>query len=1062
MRMFPARIPAARVRVAARAAAPILSILYALTAAALPAAAQQNGVAAGTPAATHRGAVATRPATAPGRAAGAAGPSSPQAADTAYTRMIGEYTTDPHFLPSSVESLPVDPGLPSPLEHFGTIVGAPGVMHHADEVYGYFRALAKASPRVSVEKVGTTEEGRDIDLVVIADEQTMQHLDRYRTDLARLADPRGMSDAEAERVLADAKPIYYLNAGLHSPEMGSPEMVMELAYRLAGSDAPAVKNIRDHVITLINPVSEPDGRDRQVDWYLHYTKGRKEFDDGFPRSSPYWGHYVVHDNNRDGLQISQDLTKAIFSIYYRWHPLVMHDLHESVPLLYISTGTGPYNVDNDPILISEWQTMANNDIGSLAAQGLPGVWTWGFFDGWWPGYAIWVANNHNSVGRFFETFGNAGADTYVRKLDDERFAGEPATARTWYRPWPPTKKVRWSARDNINYMEAGVLSSLTYAADNSSKMLHDFWQIGVNSLKRGREETPHAFVIPGFNRQRDPKMVAYLVNQLLRQKIEVQQRMSGDSAGDFVVLLDQPYRDLAVNLLTKQHYPPTAQYPPYDDIAWTLGYLYGVDVNAVDDTAAFHWPGLRPVTDTVAAADSVAGAGSPAYVMKYTAQAEVLPALYWLKDHVSKARAYAAERPFTAAGDSFPAGSLILEKVPAAAAETLARAHALPLRGVAAAPDVARHPLDLPRVAIYHTWYSTQDEGWARFTFEQLGIPYTSIDKDDLRKGKLRDRFDVILVPNINGPSATMVHGIDTKWGPLAFQKTKATPALGTPASTPDMTGGPGFEGMDRLQQFVEDGGTLVTLANATRLVSETGLARPLRPHAAGRLFHPGSIVRAKAAHGENPILYGYPEKTTIFRGNAPLFAVSDRDSAMVVLEYGTKTKKPEKEGPMLGMPETSSKATKAPAPSGAAEAAGGAQAPGSAKPAGAQPPGGAKPGAAAGGAKPATAPDRGEPGAPRAAAPAAAGEDEGGNGAGDYVVSGMVRNADEIIGEGAIFDVPVGKGRVVAFTFDPLHRFLNHHEFPMVWNTLMNWNDLPEPTGEAAEPVSAGGGARP
>ncbi|HPI81084.1 MAG TPA: M14 family zinc carboxypeptidase, partial [Cyclobacteriaceae bacterium] len=337
-----------------------------------------------------------------------------QQIDEQYNGKIREYTTDPQFLPSIVLDLPDDPNIPSPLEHFGQIIGAPGVMHHTSEIYAYYEALAKASPLIKVEQIGTTEEGRPIKLVVIGSETSMGRLTHYQQQLARLSDPRKVSSAEAVEIIKDSKPVYYLNGGLHSTEMGSPEMLMELAYRLVAGHSDYIKNILDNVIVLINPASEPDGRDKQVDWYYRYTKSRKEYDDGFPRSTPYWGKYVFHDNNRDGIQVSQALSKAIFKVYYKWHPSVMLDLHESVPLLYISTGTGPYNDYMDPITIGEWQTMANNEITSMAAQGLPGTFTWAFFDGWWPGYAMWVANNHNSIERFYETFGNAGANTYLR------------------------------------------------------------------------------------------------------------------------------------------------------------------------------------------------------------------------------------------------------------------------------------------------------------------------------------------------------------------------------------------------------------------------------------------------------------------------------------------------------------------------------------------------------------------------------------------------------------------------------------------------------------------------
>src|SRR5690606_297043 len=174
--------------------------------------------------------------------------------DEAYGRLIRAYPTDSPFLSTTVPTLPDHPTVPSPKDHFGVISGAPGVMHTTDELYGYYRALAAATPRVRVETIGTTEEGREILLVIVADEQTMQRLDHYRAQLARLADPRALPATEVDAVIADAKPIDMLHGGPHSPEMGPPEMLPELAYRLAVSDDPDVERIRNEVITIINPV----------------------------------------------------------------------------------------------------------------------------------------------------------------------------------------------------------------------------------------------------------------------------------------------------------------------------------------------------------------------------------------------------------------------------------------------------------------------------------------------------------------------------------------------------------------------------------------------------------------------------------------------------------------------------------------------------------------------------------------------------------------------------------------------------------------------------------------
>jgi hypothetical protein len=900
-----------------------------------------------------------------------------QQIDEEYNKKIKEYTTDPQFLPASVLDLPDDPNVPSPRKHFGQIIGTPGVMHRTADIYAYYEVLAKASPYLKVEKLGTTEEGRDIKLVIIGNDESMKRVDHYKQQIGKLSDPRKTSKAESEKIIADSKPIYYLNGGLHSTEMGSPEMLMELAYRLITSQREDVKNILDNVIVLINPASEPDGRDKQVDWYNRYTKGRKEYDDGFPRGTPYWGKYVFHDNNRDGIQVSQELSKAIFKMYYEWYPTVMLDLHESVPLLYISTGTGPYNDYMDPITISEWQVMANHDISTLAAQGLPGTFTWAFFDGWWPGYAMWVANNHNSIGRFYETFGNAGADTYLRDLSKQKYAGDPATSREWYRPAPPTELVNWSSRNNTNYMQAGVLASLTYAADNGKMLLRNFYQKGVNAVEKGKNDSPKAFVIA--KEQRDPAMVAYLVNQLRVQGIEIHETKPGTKQGEYVILMDQPYRNLAITLLTKQNYPKEAKFPPYDDIAWTLGLTYGVDVKE-EEELKFSASDLKMVTADVKYIGEVEGNGST-YVLNYKAQNTVLPAMYWAKAQNKKSTVSVLDEQQIIGGDTLGAGSVIFKGITKDQASKIGTDYELDLKAMASAPGGKQHEVALPRVAIYHSWFSTQDEGWSRFTFEQRGIPYTSIDKDDLKAGDLNKKFDVILVPRMRGQASDFIHGVDSKWGPMPFTKTAEFPSHGTPDATNDMTGGPGLDGMNNLKLFVDNGGVVVTLDNSTRMVAETGIARELEPYNAQGLFHPGSIVTVKARKPNNPVLYGYPETFHVFKGNGPLYQVDKINRDMMLMQYGTKPLKDEipYTGPVMGMPDRKVEKEKK---------------------------------------------EEGKKDAP-------------------YVLSGMVRNEQTIIGHGGIFNVPQGAGRVIAFTFDPLHRYMNHHDAPMVWNILINWNHI-------------------
>src|SRR5262249_51008687 len=220
-----------------------------------------------------------------------------QPIDEEYTKKIKEYTTEPFFLSPLVDYMPAAKGVPTPKATLGDIAGAPGKLPYSKEVYEYLRLLEKSTPRVKVYKIGETEEGREMIAVAVASEQLMAKLDANKADLAKLADPRtiNMDDSVADEIAKRAAPVYYITGTIHSTEAGAPTALMELAYRIAVDDSPYVRNIRDHVITLITPIVEVDGRDRVVDIYEY----RKKHPNDVVRDALYWGHYVRHDNNRD-------------------------------------------------------------------------------------------------------------------------------------------------------------------------------------------------------------------------------------------------------------------------------------------------------------------------------------------------------------------------------------------------------------------------------------------------------------------------------------------------------------------------------------------------------------------------------------------------------------------------------------------------------------------------------------------------------------------------------------------------------------------------------------------
>ncbi len=299
-----------------------------------------------------------------------------QPIDEAYSAKIKEYTTSPEFLSPLVATLPASKTVPTPEKVLGEVAGAPNMLPYAEDVYRYFRMLEKSTPRVKVYSIGKTEEGREMIAAAIGDEALLKGQAENDARLAKLGDPRtiGMDDSAARELVTKSYPVYYITGTIHSPETGAPTALMELAYRLAVDDSPYIRYIRSHMIVLITPVVEVDGRDRMVDVYRwHRANPGKDY----PRLL-YWGHYVAHDNNRDAMGMTLDLTKNVLNTYVGWHAQVLHDLHESVPFLYDNTvGDGPYNAWIDPTLADEWAELGVEQRGADADAGdAGGVYAW--------------------------------------------------------------------------------------------------------------------------------------------------------------------------------------------------------------------------------------------------------------------------------------------------------------------------------------------------------------------------------------------------------------------------------------------------------------------------------------------------------------------------------------------------------------------------------------------------------------------------------------------------------------------------------------------------------------
>lgn len=914
-----------------------------------------------------------------------------QKQDPTFDQSIKDWLANSKHSSPLVDHLPLVPGIPTPRDVLGYHVGAPRILTYYDKQLAYYRALEKATPRVKVETIGRSDEGRELVVVWISSDANMQQVAQNRANLKRIADPRGMTEAQVKTLLAQTKPHYHLMGGLHSGETGPSETLMELAYRLAAETSPIINQIREQLYVSITPAADADGRDRNVDWFLRNlamsqpTTTAQAPSAAAPNDTtrrapaappafgggqvPYWGKYVYHDNNRD-INIKLVQMRAIIDWYFTAYPPIMHDLHEAQPLLYTYTGGPPQNPNLDPILFAELPWFGNWEMAQMTKWGMPGVYTHAFMDGWSPGYLGSVAYNHNGLMKMYET--QSGRDLDSAAMANARrgmATGAPAAGggfggragaiptgrggaqdREWYRGNPIgfNDIATFTRRSNANYMQTGVISALQLASMFPQTVLENFYIKTRNSIEEGKGKAPYGFVIPV---QRDMTRVVEMVNLLRVQRIEIGQATAPVKVGNitypvgsYVIKRDQPYGRLAKNLLERQQYPD-ARLNTYDDSGWSMGFAMGVDVVEVGDSSILK----TPVTNIEKALlkGTLTGSTGNTIAVAHLGSNSMVTFRYLLRAVPMKV----AEQRFAAGDTTYPAGSFVIDAKHAKSVRPLIDSLGLTATYLASTPTVRLHDADVPRVAIYSQWSGTQNLGWYRLTFDEFKIPFTLIYKERVQQGNLRKDFDVILMAEQNLSKATVMQAPAARAVP--YKKDPTYPFLGMYGETENITGGFGQKGVDAFASFLDQGGTLIAIGESARLPIEFGWARTVDKVTVPGLTAQRPLVEATITRPEHPVFYGYGAATIPVKyvGGTP-FKVGIADEGNVLARY-------------------------------------------------------------VGGDK--------------------------------AVVSGLMTGADSLRSRPFAVDVPQavnGRGRVILFANNPIYRWQNHGEFNMVFNSLMNWND--------------------
>jgi hypothetical protein len=757
--------------------------------------------------------------------------------------------------------------VPSPETALGFVPGAERRLPTWPQVVGYFRSLDAASARVETRTVGTTTEGRDFLVAVISSEANMARIEEIRRDNLALADPRQLSDDQAQALLRRGKVVVALCHGIHSTEVASPLTAMVTAHLLASSDSPELRQVLDETVVLLVPSQNPDGTQRLAEWYGR-TLGTP-----FEGVSPpfLYQKYTGHDNNRDWYMFTQQETRlSVEHVHDRWRPQIVHDLHQMGSRgarIFVPPYIDPYEPNVDPALVSAIGALGTHVAARLTGAGRSGVLVAGLFDAWTPSRAY--PHTHGGVRILSET-ASARLATPVEVRPEELAAGSGHDARraSWNFPLP-WEGGRWSLRDIVDYQLDANRAILDHAARNRSFWLGTFLSV----LRRASERTtPFAFVLP--EAQRDPLATARLLSVLRRGGAEVAEALrpfeaDGRSfgAGSHVVSMQQPVSAFAKTLLERQQYPDLRQYPggpplrPYDVTAHTLPLLMGVEAHAVARPFAAD---LRPVADVDIAPRAGLVEGRGRFLALGHGTGELIGAGRLLRKGVAVRW---AEEAFTDRGRRFPAGTLL---VPGGARELvapLARELGFAARATDARPRAML--LRLPRIAVYQSYVPSMDEGWTRYVLDHdLGLAFATLRDGDVRRGGLRARFDALILPSQSRSSILAGHGPD--------------------AMPEEYAGGLGADGVRAVRAFVEEGGTLVALSAACAFpIAELDL--PVRieedrvggPTAATRgagsaqgLFCPGAILRGDFS-SESPLAHGLDPATPIWFEQGPILEAS-------------------------------------------------------------------------------------------------------------------------------------------------------------------------------------------
>ncbi|MBN1223729.1 MAG: hypothetical protein JXB23_10790 [Candidatus Aminicenantes bacterium] len=750
--------------------------------------------------------------------------------------------------------------IPKPEDVLGFKVGSDRKIADMHQIIDYFLKLDEESNRILVQEVGKTTMGNPFIVAVITSENNHKNLEKYREYQQLLADPRRITDDEADEIIEKGKAVVMINCSIHASEIGACQMSMELAYDLATKNDLRTKDILENVILLLVPMHNPDGIQMVAEWYDKYLGTEYE-----GCQMPWLYHkYVGHDNNRDWYMFTQIESRLTLDVHNAWHPQVIVDMHQMGsrgPRLFVPPYVDPYEPNVDPILRQQVAAMGTYIAAELTSEGKAGVAHSMGFDAWTPARAY--HHYHGGIRILTEAASVKVATPITVEPDQLSKEMKQATVKMPL-PW---EGGEWTLRDIVEYDYSAALSALTNAAGLRSSWLRNFYRVHKKAVDQNK--TPFAYLVPSGQQNLSTALKMLEVLHLGCVEIhKAQADFSADGrsypAGTYIIFTAQPYGGFAKALLEQQEYPEIRESPggplklPYDVVAHTLPLLMGVDTVEVEkpfraETSLLHT--IKMPEGSVTPADSAYG-----YLWGYTTNEDIVALSRLLKKGYS---VYWNSEPFTSAATTFSTGSMLVLQREGLSTDLQEIAEDLYVhfRGLDTKPASKAYRLKLPNLGLYKGWTASMDEGWTRWVLEQFEIPYRSVLDKDVRAGDLNNTWDVIILPDMH--ETVIVKGLSEKTMP------------------PEYAGGIGEVGIKNIRDFVRNGGTLIAVNSAANfcikqlhLGVENSVARKNRKE----FFIPGSILKV-LNNTDHPIAYGYRRDAAIFFRRSPVFFVNEGTS---------------------------------------------------------------------------------------------------------------------------------------------------------------------------------------